>query len=325
MIAAAATTVALALPAAGSAVEAKKLIPKGQTGSATHVLPGSALLTGKVITNGQETTYYFVYGTTTAYGSQTTPAVVPATTPKLKVGQGVSRLKPATTYHYAIVVTYPGAAKPIVGRDHVFATKGGALKFETPKTLHATYLLPFVFSASLTGAGAAGHSVSLQASPWPYLGSFEPIGAPAVANSAGRFAFRLANLTSSTQLRLSTVDPLPLYSKPVTVLVSPRVTLHVRRSSSGLVRLYGTVTPAVKGATLAFQVQKAVRPNKNEVSTRFVSQFTTSLKKTRSSKVLRFSLITKITHGGLYRAYVRIRSGGPLDSGASNTVLLHKS
>jgi hypothetical protein len=323
-IAVLASVAALALAPAAMAAKGKPLAPRGQTGGAQHVLSNGALLTGLVIPNGQETTYYFVYGTTTAYGSQTTPASIPGTIPKEKVGQPASRLLPATTYHFALVVTYPGAAKPIIGRDHTFATRGSALTFEVPRTMQATYGTPFLFAGTLRGASPAAHQVSLEASPFPYLESFTPIGAPTVTNSAGRFAFRVANLTVSTQMRLSTLDRLPIYSRTVEVLVSPRVTLHVRRSASGLVRLYGTITPAVKGAKVIFQVQKTVRPNKNEVSTRFVGQFTTSAKKGGGNSS-RFSMVVSVRHGGLYRAYVKLRNGGPLVSGSSNTVLLHKS
>ncbi len=74
---------ALALAAApAGAVTAKPHVPKGRTGAASHILTNSALLTGTIIPNGLEVTYWFVYGPTTAYGSQTTTGVVPATTLK---------------------------------------------------------------------------------------------------------------------------------------------------------------------------------------------------------------------------------------------------
>jgi hypothetical protein len=276
---------------------------------------------GVVYPNGQEgVSYYFVYGPTTAYGSQTAPATLPAgsaANTKIKVGLPIAGLQPGVTYHYKAVLTFPGSAP---GRDHQFKTKGVGLAFAVPRTAQATYGTPFLLSGSLIGLGSANHRIALQASPFPYLEAFSSIGVPGVTNAAGRFAFRVGNLLTNTQFRLNTLDPLPVFSRVITVSVAVRVTLHVRTSSSGLVRLYGTITPAVHGAKVLLQVQKAVRPGKSEATTRYVSQFSTVPKKAHGN-AMRFSTIVSIRHGGRYRAYVRLPTG-PLASGTSNTIVL---
>jgi hypothetical protein len=74
---------------------------------ATEVTRTTAIFNGEIDPDGYETTYYFQYGQTTAYG-QTVPAPpgdpVGSTTPGLKaVSVEVTNLKQNLTYHYRIV------------------------------------------------------------------------------------------------------------------------------------------------------------------------------------------------------------------------------
>jgi hypothetical protein len=94
----------------------------------------------------------------------------------------------------------------------------------------------------------------------------------------------------------------------------------------GLVRLFGTVTPAAVGAQVEIQLEKKVRPRagseETEPAIRFATQFTTVVKKAGRT-FSRFSLVATVRHGGHYRAFVKLKPG-PLVSGSSTqTVLLH--
>src|SRR5947199_5673596 len=71
LVGAAAAVACLIAAAPASALAAG---PKVSTGGATHILLTSALLTGSVNPGGVETSYYFRYGATPAYGLQTAPA-----------------------------------------------------------------------------------------------------------------------------------------------------------------------------------------------------------------------------------------------------------
>jgi hypothetical protein len=133
----------------------------------------------------------------------------------------------------------------------------------------------------------------------------------------------------STQYRVSTLDPRPLYSSLVTVDVAYRVTLKVKHSSrKGIVRLYGTVTPAVVGAKVSFQLRKKVRQGKTEKTeertTRFATQFSTKVKR-GTSTVSRFSAVVKVLKGGSYQARVDPSKKGPFVAGTSSAVTLHSA
>ena len=179
-------------------------------------------------------------------------------------------------------------------------------------------------SGSLLRAGNAGTQVVLEKSPFPFIAPFEELGiAPVTTNATGAFAFRVPELTESTQLRVHTLDPRPVFSPIVTIHVAVRVTLKAHRSRNGtLERLYGTVTPAKVGARVLLQVRKAIRPTgSSERTSKFGTQFATVTRRaTKSSS--HFSLVTRVKITGRYRAFVQLRKG-PLVSGTSSSLLVH--
>jgi phosphodiesterase/alkaline phosphatase D-like protein len=94
------------------------------TGS-THAITGtSAMVTGLVDPNGTDASYWFEYGTTSGYGSQTTAD--DAGTDNGFVGEAdLTGLSPATIYHYRIVVQQ-GLGSPVDGADRTFTTAASA-------------------------------------------------------------------------------------------------------------------------------------------------------------------------------------------------------
>jgi hypothetical protein len=305
---------------AGAATKA----PTVTTGAATAVRGTSATLVGSVNPRGAATSYYFQYGPTIAYGKQTVPGKLPPGITKVRVGQAVVGI--LTGYHYRLVATNEAGSG--FGKDRLFAAKAtGKNVFTIAKPSAPTvYGGTYVLSGTLSGAGAANRALVLQSSPYPFLEAFTTIGVAIHTDAAGRFSFPVTNMTRTTQFRVSTLDPRPLYSRITTQQVAVKVTLKVRSSSRrGLVRLYGTVTPAKPGARLEFQLYKAVRPGDSpkaeERTSRFVTQFSTRVKR-GTATVSRFSAVVKIVRGGSYRAYARLTTQGALSNGWSRTVLL---
>jgi hypothetical protein len=310
-----------------ASVVAKVGPPTVITGGAGHAQPTSATLLGAVNPRGAITSYYFQYGPTIAYGKQTTPASLPAGTTRVKVGQAATGLLPG--YHYRLVASNEKGLK--FGKDRTFAG-GKALKSKfsiTKPTVATVYGGALNLTGLLSGTGNAARKIILQESPYPYLAPFTTVGLPIVTSSTGAFSFHVPRLLTSTQYRVSTLDPRPLYSSLVTVSAALRVTLKVRTSShKGLVRLYGTVTPASVGARVTFQLRKKVRPGNTEKTsertTKFATQFSTTTKR-GTKTVSRFSTIVSVRKGGSYRAEVTPAKKGALGAGDSATVLLHSA
>jgi hypothetical protein len=95
--------------------------PGVSTGPASQISKNTATVTAVVSPNEQATTYYFQYGTSTAYGSQTIAASVPAGTVPVTVTASVQGLEAQTIFHYRIVA-FHGNTAPQPGLDGSFMT-----------------------------------------------------------------------------------------------------------------------------------------------------------------------------------------------------------
>jgi hypothetical protein len=121
--------------------------PTVTTGSSSSVGQSSATVGGTVNPNGQSTSYYFKYGTTTSYGLQTTPAGAGSGTGVVAVHQTLDGLTPNTTYHYQLVAT--SSAGTTSGSDETFTTSATATS-QTVVLLHEGFVSPgFVVGAEV--------------------------------------------------------------------------------------------------------------------------------------------------------------------------------
>ena len=96
--------------------------PEVEAAPATEVKAGSAILNGKIVPGGSQTTYRFEYGTTTSYGKLI--PVPSASLPPGRAAVSVSRtpigLTSLTTYHYRLVAE--SAAGRTESEDRTFTT-----------------------------------------------------------------------------------------------------------------------------------------------------------------------------------------------------------
>jgi plastocyanin len=94
--------------------------PSATTSPATAVTDTSAMLNGSFNPGGFQATYFFEYGTTTAYGSKTVPGGAGNGTGISFVSMSVAGLSPQTTYHFQLVAE--NAAGTAFGGDRIFTT-----------------------------------------------------------------------------------------------------------------------------------------------------------------------------------------------------------
>jgi hypothetical protein len=80
-----------------------------------------ATVEGTVNPRGAETTYYFEYGTSTAYGQSTAAETIPAGTAPVKIRAQLHGLTPATGYHVRLVAT--NVEGTVEGPDRAFVTE----------------------------------------------------------------------------------------------------------------------------------------------------------------------------------------------------------
>lgn len=94
--------------------------PNANTGSASHVGPSGATVSGTVNPNGAATSYHFEYGTTTGYGSNTPATSAGSGTSPMSVSANLTGLSSGTLYHYRLVaVSSSGTSN---GGDNTFTT-----------------------------------------------------------------------------------------------------------------------------------------------------------------------------------------------------------
>ena len=113
--------------AVGAMVVAVAALASGctDTSPATNVGETSATLHGRVNTGGTPTTYWFKYGETTAYGTET-PRREAASEPNLQnVSESIGELAPDTLYHFRICAENQSGS--VCGKDLSFQTRGNGI------------------------------------------------------------------------------------------------------------------------------------------------------------------------------------------------------
>jgi hypothetical protein len=306
-----AALIALALALAVPALAAAATEPGVSTGGASKVTITTATLNGKVNPHGAPTTYYFQYGTTTAYGSRTADAGAGAGTAAVGASVPIAGLGPNTKYHYRLVA-----------RNSVGTTVGGDRTFTTPKqplglALAATpnpvaFGAPSTLAGTLSGTGNAGRPIRLQQKPFPFTGNFTNVGNVQLTNAQGGFSFALLSVPLTTQYRVVVTDKpsvvSPILTVSVSVVVGTKTTrIHVHRG--GHVRFSGTIKPNVANVPVAIQKLNAKK-----------HWVTISGTITREGGV--YGKTVRIRRGGSYRVYAGA-SGGTFAPGAGRKVRIH--
>ncbi len=224
--------------------------PKANTNGPREVSYASAVLTGSVNPNGSDTSYYFQYGLTRAYGSQTMIADAGSGTKAVSVRLAISGLQPLTVYHYRLVAVNSSGAT--IGSDEQLLTTKVPLSLQilaspNPVSFGDTVTV----QGTLSGTGNAGRTVVLQANAFPFTAGFQSVGNPEVTLATGEFNFTVPGLGSSTQFRVFTPTSNAVISPVTTENVAVRVSSHIAHTHRrGFVRFFGTVTPAVNGAQI---------------------------------------------------------------------------
>ncbi|MGI8801484.1 MAG: hypothetical protein ACR2KV_04825 [Solirubrobacteraceae bacterium] len=290
--------------------------PAVKTGAPSAVTYQSATLNGTVNPSNELTTYFFQYGTTTKYGSQTMPGTLAAGTRTVSVPSPVAGLVPVTKYHFRVVAVNATGAS--LGADASFTTKSVPLSLAIAALPNpVTFGSPLSVVGTLTGTGAANREVVLQGNPYPFTAGFQNVGFPGLTLATGVFGFNLLSLPVTTQFRVVSIGAgAPVLSPTVTEQVGLRVTMHVRtrriRAGSYTMRFFGLVSPAEPGARVS--VQRLVGSQ-----WRLVMATNAHSAGSGSSS---YALTLHRRHGGFFRVFVTPVEGGHV-ANSSQPLLVH--
>jgi hypothetical protein len=290
----------MALPAGAPAAIS---VPRVVTGAASAVTYGSATVAGWIDPHGSNTSYYFQYGPTRAYGAQTPLADAGAGTRSVKVTAAIGGLKPLTVYHYRLLTV--NAAGAATGVDRAFKTDKVPLSLQilvapNPTVFGGTATV----QGTLSGTHNAGRAVVLQQNPFPYTAGFSNVGNAELTTSTGSFAFPVAGLGQATQYRVITTTNPPVVSPIAIENVAVAISAHVghthRRRHA---RFYGTVTPAVDGMQVA--IMRVIGGRNVLVSGTVLRHLSTT--SSRFNRTIR-------VHRGLYRIFVKVTNGAQVSN-----------
>jgi hypothetical protein len=300
--------VLLAICATGTVAQAgAALVPTAKTDAASAVTYSTATLNGTVNPHGEATEYFFQYGTTSKFGSDTPPQPAGSGKATVNVNEAISGLAAFTTYHFRLVAISPAGAS--TGAEAIFKTPKIPLTVAIAGVPDpVTYGGSYTVEGTLSGTGAADQEIELQGNPFPYLAGFQQLGNAELSSAVGSFSFPVLDALANTQLRALAVATPTAISPPLVEEVAVKVTLHAHATARrGYARLYGTVEPAEVGALVGFQLLKTGHRSKNVGG---------SVVKALSASSSRFSRVLRVKRG-LYEALVVVNDGAHV----SNTSL----
>jgi hypothetical protein len=250
--------VATAVAGIGSAVAGP---PGATTGAATAVTDTTATLEGTVFPNREETTYYFEYGTTTAYGARTPDQGPTGGNAGKSVNANVTGLAPSTTYHFRVVAVNPSGTA--FGSDATFTTaapgaqqppgRNAVTIAAAPPTV--TFGRPTTISGQVTGPDNANVEVTLEENPHPFTGGFKATAVKTTTNATGAYTMAVTP-SVNTRYRVTAKTKPPVTSPETTVDVRVRVGFRLSDRTPAVgqrVRFSGIVTPGHDGTVARIQ------------------------------------------------------------------------
>ena len=227
----------------------------------------TATLRGTVTPNGLSTTWWFEYGTSTAYGSKSTTGSAGSGASARAVSAAIKSLKPATTYHFRLVAQ--NSSGRTNGDDRTFTTVGAPAAQTGAAQAIGTDV------AQVTGQlDTRGRSTTW----WFEYGTTSKYGKKTATKSAGSKAGTQSVAVSLTGLSAATTYHFRLVAKsdggttagPDATFTTTGVTLTVTARQvvyGGRIRLSGTVPNGQAGEQVVIFSQAFGRGSFRSVAT----------------------------------------------------------
>ena len=242
--------------------------PGVTTSSASSVGSTTARLNGSVNPNGQATTWYFEFGTSTSYGTKTSAKSAGSGTNSTSVSASLSNLVAGSAYHFRLVATNPSGST--YGSDQSFTTAGPpAVQTTAATNVGAT-------SATLTGAV----DPKGRATTWYFdYGTTAAYGSKTSSQNAGSgtgaqaVSVTVSNLAAGTTYHYRLVASSSAGSSSgadVSFSTPPAVTMTQAGSkvvAGHYVTLSGTVSSGQTGVTVTMLAQPFGASSQTQVAT----------------------------------------------------------
>lgn len=208
--------------------------PTSVTGTAPNVGPDYAVVSGSLDTHGRPTSWWFEYGTTTAYGRTTASKSAVTKAGAQSVGATLTGLTPSTTYHYRLVTK--SDAGTTRGADATLTTSGVTLDVVARAVIYGGRIK----LSGVVPTHQAGEQVVVFSQPYGG-GSFQSVAT--VLTGVGGVWTYTARPEITTSYEASWKGGT---TAPVTIGVHPRITLARLKNGHFVVRALGGRTFAGK-------------------------------------------------------------------------------
>jgi hypothetical protein len=272
--------------------------PVATTGAASSLTYQSAVLAATVNPKSAATEVYFQYGTSTAYGAESTTTALPAGTATVSVTASIASLGADTTYDYRVVAVSANGTTD--GANRTFTTA------KIPLTLAITadpnpvsYGGVVTIEGTLAGTGNGNQPVALQENPFPYTAGFTQVGNTELTTSTGAYAFTIGVLLINTEFRVVNVDKPSVVSAVVDEgdAVAATFSAHALGSKKHPeARFSGTVAPGI-------ETDAKIAISEYEGTTwKLVGGTITS--NSTSGGVAKYSVTVHFHHAGFFRLFV---------------------
>lgn len=287
--------------------------PTVSTSAATNVGPQQATLVGRVNPQGQATTYYFQYGTSTKYASRTASVSAGASTSTATVQATITGLPANTKYNFRVVAvnatgTTRGSNRTVTTTRGLTGVAIGAARsrvvWNTPASIQGT----------VAGQKTGAVKVVLLRQDFPFTGPLVQV-ATQTTSSAGAYDFTTGPLYVATRFQVTTATTPALASAVLTIRSRLLTKLWISTKRSTAMTLRGSVYPVVpKGRT---SVQRRTPKGRWIRVKRATLRHDTTAN--RSSYTVS---VPRLTRTARYRVVVLPRDGGAHVTTNSKSVLV---
>jgi hypothetical protein len=226
--------------------------PSVATSAAGSVGPTSARLNGAVNPNGHATSWYFQFGTSTSYGTNTSTHSAGAGTKATGASLAVTGLSPGTTYDFRIVASNGSGTS--FGSNQTFTTPGPPAVQTQAATGVSTSSGTIVGTVTPGGLSSSWYFEYGPTSGYGSRTQVESIGAGTAAMTVSAPIAGLAPNTTYHYRLDATSAAGTSYGSDVAFTTAPSITLRVHSAlvvHGGFVVLSGVVTSGAPGVGVA--------------------------------------------------------------------------
>lgn len=225
--------------------------PTVSTPTVNAITPSSAGAVARVNPQGQGTSYYFQYGTSTRYGLRTGSVGIGSGTASVTVTAALTGLKANTKYYTRVVATNGTGITRSASRSFVTARALTGVGID-PERRQVTWNTGTSVRGTVGGSGVGGVKVALLRQDFPFSGPLMQV-ATQTTSSAGAYSFAVGPLYTTTRFQVITQGTPAVASRVMAIDSRPLLRLRISARKRTTMQLRGLVYPVIPSGRATVQ------------------------------------------------------------------------